>query len=194
MKILKTFTQNLLLMLIVAALLASCAKGKQGEVGPQGDKGDAGAKGATGSAGAAGATGATGTANVIYSDWLTAKNPRDTIVDNAKLKIADLTASQLTSALLSNASMQIYIDYGAGVFPLPYTSYAGFKESTISYFPRVGRFIITRFTTDNSGLVSLSLQMRYRYIIIPGGKAVATAGKINMNNYQEVKRTYNIPN
>lgn len=192
------------LMLLMAGLLLSvtaCKKGDtgpQGETGPNGKDGANGANGAagpTGATGAAGATGATGTANVIYSDWVIAKNFRDSTVDNSKLKLADVPAPQLTATLLNNASVMVYFTFGVGVFPLPYTSNAGGIINTISYLPRTGKFIISRFANDNSGSIPLPTTLQFRYIIIPGGvKATAVAGKVNLLNYEAVKSYYHLTN
>ncbi|RFZ94406.1 hypothetical protein D0C36_02310 [Mucilaginibacter conchicola] len=194
METIKTFTKKLLLLFIAVTMLAACKKGDEGPQGEKGDKGDDGAKGATGAAGAKGATGATGTANVLYSDWVYAKNFRDSIIDNSNMHVADINAPALTTEVLSNASINVYFTYGGGVFPLPHTTYAGNKTSMINFAPRFKHFNITRFTLDNSNSVNLSTVLQYRYVIIPGGKKLAAAKKVNMNDYQEVKRTYNIPN
>lgn len=181
------------LIAIVLLFSASCKKGDegpQGAVGPQGTDGANGAKGATGQTGA---TGPAGTANVLYSDWIIAKNFRDTTTDNSLLRIADLPAPKLTAALLNNATMLIYLDFGGGVYTLPYTNYAGGKLNIISFLPRVGKFIITRFTADNSHSVPLSTLLKYRYIIIPGGiKATALAKQLDIKNYESVKKYYGI--
>lgn len=138
-----------------------------------------------------------GTANVIYSGWNTAKNFRDTTIDNSVLRIADVAAPALTTALLNNASLQVYFNYGGGVLPLPYSSYAGGKLNTISYIPRAGRFTITRFAADNSGSVALSTVLQYRYVIIPGGVAVANKPNqplLDLKDYEAVKKMYHIGN
>jgi hypothetical protein len=134
-----------------------------------------------------------GTANVIYSGWNVAVNARDTTADGTLLKAVDLLAPALTADFLNNSMVQVYFNFGGGVYALPYSSYAGGKLNTISYFPRVKHFIITRFTADNSNSTPLPLSLQYRYVIIPGGTAVSVAKKIDMNNYEAVKKAYNIP-
>ncbi|KQN32553.1 hypothetical protein ASE92_18325 [Pedobacter sp. Leaf41] len=137
-----------------------------------------------------------GTANVIYSGWNYAKNFRDTTIDASLLRIGDLMAPALTTSILNSGSIQVYLDFGGGVYPLPYTSFAGSKLSTINYMPRLGRFTFSRFTTDNSRSVALSTVIQYRYVIIPGGTATAVAkeNKIDMKNYQAVAKFYGIGN
>jgi hypothetical protein len=140
--------------------------------------------------------GKTGTANVLYSGWNSATNLRDTIADGSKLKAVDLLAPALTDDILEKGMVQVYFRFsGSGVYALPYTSYAGGLQNIMSYLPRLKHFIITRFAFDNSGSVSLPNSLQYRYVIIPGGVAAPTAAKNpNLNNYEEVKRYYNIPN
>jgi hypothetical protein len=204
-------TNYLLLMLISVALFTtSCKKGDDGPQGAQGDKGDTGAAGATGiagatgpkgatgaagPAGATGATGATGTANVIYSNWEYAKAFSDTTIDNSNLKVGYITVPKLTTEILNSGSIQVYFTYGGGVLPLPYTSNAGGKSSTIDFKPLFKRIAITRFTADNSNSVALSTLLQYRYIIIPGGTlALAKKANLDLNNYEAVKKYYSIKN
>ena len=137
--------------------------------------------------------GPAGTANVQYSGWNYASNIRDTTVDGSSLVIADLSAPAITQAILDNASIQMYLDFGAGVFPMPYTSNAGGKESTISYLPMPGRILISRFTADNSASISLSTLIQYRYVIIPGSVNIGLNNHVNLKDYEAVRKFYRIP-
>lgn len=141
-----------------------------------------------------GATGATGSANVMYSGWSFAANFKDSIVDNSAIKVGHLNVPALTTPILNSGTVLLYLNYGGGVIPLPYNSYAGGKANIISFLPKLKQIVITRFTLDNSNTVPLSTIIQYRYIIIPGGTAAPTAAKRpNLANYQEVKAYYNIP-
>ncbi|HEY2581614.1 MAG TPA: hypothetical protein VGI43_07400 [Mucilaginibacter sp.] len=137
--------------------------------------------------------GPAGTANVEYSGWNSAVNIRDTVADGSNLNVADLFAPALTQTMLDGAAFQIYFTFGAGVYTLPYTSYAGGQLNTMSYWPRLGRFIITRFTADNSNNVKLSTILQYRYIIIPGGNQVGVAHHPDLKNYEAVRKYYRLP-
>lgn len=119
--------------------------------------------------------GATGTANVIYSDWNYASNYRDSTIDGSYEQIATLSAPSLTAADLNTATIEVFFTFGAGDFPLPYTSYAGAKGSTISFIPKNGQIIITRFTFDNSASIPMSSVLQFRFVIIPGGVNVTDA-------------------
>lgn len=113
--------------------------------------------------------GATGTANVIYSAWGYASNPRDTTIDESKLWVVNFPASALSLADLSTASIQVYLQFGGGEEVLPYIAYAGSVNSTLSFIPETGTILITRYTSDNSGGIEIPLSLQYRYVIIPGG-------------------------
>ncbi|WP_211352234.1 hypothetical protein [Dinghuibacter silviterrae] len=148
-------------LLLMATLYMSCSK--TGPAGP------AGATGATGAAGPQGPQGATGTANVIYSNWNTAINLRDTNFDGSNYVLMTLLAPSLTSADLNTATVLVYFTFGDGDFPLPYMNDAGGKTSIISFIPEAGQILITRYTTDNSASVTLGTLNQYRFVIIPGG-------------------------
>jgi hypothetical protein len=130
-----------------------------------------------------------GTANVIYSGWTFATNIRDTILDGSELTIANLQANELTSTYLNTATILVYFNFdGSTGFPLPYTSYAGGKGSTISFIPVAGQILITRFTLDNSNSISLGSGNLYRWVIIPGGVSVP-----NSMDYKTLSHFYGIP-
>lgn len=122
---------------------------KKGDVGPEGPP---------------------GTANVIYSDWKVATGFKDSIVDNSNVKVGHLAAPELTAEIVQKGSVQVYFTFGGGTFVLPYTSNAGNKSNVISYIPKTGDIVVTRFTSDNSNSVNLSTLLQYRYVLIPGGK------------------------
>lgn len=148
---------------IITAMLIFLSCTKEGPVGPQGDAGPQGPQGAQGPA---------GTANVIYSNWVSFQGaPRDTLIDNSKLKCVNIATPKLTQALVDNAAVLVYMRFNTTVWPLPYTGYAGLKASTVSFLPLPGNIIITRFTHDNSGSVGFSSVLQFRYILIPGGVA-----------------------
>ncbi|HTH81831.1 MAG TPA: hypothetical protein VL490_02775, partial [Mucilaginibacter sp.] len=86
-----------------------------------------------------------------------------------------------------------YLNFGAGVFPMPYTSYAGGIANTISYLPMQGKVLITRFTADNSASITLSTIIQYRYVIIPGGVNIGLNNHVNLKDYEAVRKYYRIP-
>ena len=168
------------LLTVLSLLTFSCKKGDTGPAGPSGP------------AGPTGAVGPKGTANVYYSGWVTATNFKDSIVDNSSLHIATVAATQLADSILQKGGLLVYFTFGSGVFPLPYTSYAGGKGSTLSFIPQLNRIIITRFTLDNSNSVALSTVLQYRYIIIPGGTGNRQVDYKSMS-YEQVCLALGIP-
>lgn len=178
-------------MILSFIVFVACSKGNTGPAGatgPQGGTGAQGPKGDSGATGKQGSKGDTGTANVIWSAWNTATNIRDSTIDGSLDVVANLAAPSLTSAYLNNATIYVYATWGAGVFPLPYTSYAGAKTSTLSFIPEAGRILITRFTIDNTASLSINPLMQFRFVIIPGGVSVPDSF-----DYGVVTRYFNAP-
>ncbi|RZK68807.1 MAG: hypothetical protein EOO92_22750, partial [Pedobacter sp.] len=134
-----------------------------------------------------------GSSDILYSGWTYAKAFSDTTIDNSALRVGYITAKALTTSVLNSGTVLVYLSYGGGVFPMPYNSFAGGKNNTINYMPLFNRIVITRFTADNSRSVALSTLLQYRYVIIPSGKLVSNMPKIDMDNYELVKKTFNIP-
>jgi hypothetical protein len=183
--------QLMLAFAVSLTLLTACSK--EGPTGPKGDAGPAGPAGPTGNTGETGAQGPAGTANVIYSSWRYATNFNDSTMDASNIKVGYLfNVASLNTTNVNNADVKVFFTYGGGVFPLPYTSYAGGKVNTISFVPMVNKILVYRFTHDNSNTVNLSTILQYRYIIIPGGVAGRTVAKINWDNYAEVAAYLNI--
>jgi hypothetical protein len=114
------------------------------------------------------------------------------MIDESNLWVVDLPAPGLTQAMLDDASIQVYLNFGAGVFPMPYTASAGSVNSTLTYLPEVGKFLITRFTSDNSGSIEIPLFIQYRYVIIPGGVGLHSTLP-DLKDYLAVKQYFNIP-
>ena len=75
----------------------------------------------------------------------------------------------LTANVIASADVHVYFTFGASIYPLPYTSFAGGKDNTISFALSPGKISIRRSTADNSASVALSSVLQYRYVIIPRG-------------------------
>lgn len=177
------------------------ARGATGAQGPKGDKGDTGAtgpRGATGATGPRGATGATGpqgpagTANVIYSGWVSFQQAeRDTLIDGTNLKVNHLPAPRLTQAIIDNGAIQVYMRFGTTVLTLPYTARAGSRPNTVSFIPRPGRLLITRFTHDHTPPYLGFGSVQFRYVLIPGGLS-ASLPNLDLSDYDAVRAAFNI--
>lgn len=170
-------------VMVVAAV--SCT-GDRGPVGPEGPEGPQGPTGPTGP------QGPTGTANVIFSAWTTVANMTaitDTIIDGSNLKITHFTAPELTSQILDEGVVLVYLRFSSGTWNLPYTSDAGGKPNTIDFIAKPGDIILSRFSFDDSGSVSFSLALQFRYVLIPGG---VPAGA-NIMDYDDMQLYFGIP-
>lgn len=170
--------RSLALLLLLLPALFSCKKGPVGPAGPSGPQG------------------AVGTPNVIYSGWLVATNVRDTTIDNTLQQVATLAAPELNQPALDHALIQVYLRFNGQAAPLPYTTLAAGKSSTISFLPQPGRFLITRITLDGSNDVGLRPDISYRYIIVPGSVPVngrLRAGTMpDWSNYAAVAAFYGL--
>lgn len=168
--------------------VTSCEKegpaGPQGEPGPQGEQGPKGEQGAKGN---------TGTANIIYSQWATLKYPvRDTLIDGSHLRVSEIVAPKLTSAILNQGLIMVYMRFSNTTYALPYISDAGSKPSEINYRSVTGKIFITRFAFDDSGSVNMSGSLQFRYVLVPGGIEAAAQSGINLYDYTEVKQAFGL--
>lgn len=137
---------------------------------------------------------APGSKGIYYSGWAYGLNPRDTTVDGSALHLATIPAPVLTQNYLTSAAIVVYFALGVNAFPMPYTSYAGGKASVISFLPRPGRILITRFTIDNTNSIPLSTVLQYRYVIIPAGQLLgATQHHVNVNDPEALKAYFHLP-
>lgn len=182
MKIFKTIFTILLLVIFTV----SCSS----------DDGTDGTNGVDGQAGATGATGATGTANVIYSAWITAPTAVAETIDGTSGMSTSISAPELSEDILSKGTILVYVSYGAGTFTLPYTSLAGGTANTISAIATAKKIKLFRFTHSGAGTVGLPTTLSWRYILIPGGVAAATAKSAKTDyskmSYEEVCAHFNI--
>lgn len=138
--------------------------------------------------------GATGTANVIYSGWMSfPQSQRDTSIDGTLYKVNHIPVPRLTQSLVDQGLIMVYYLFQNSVHPLPYTSDAGAgvgpaKTSTISYLPKPGRILITRYTHDNSASIGFG-SIQFRYVIVPGGVVATLQNKnIDLNDPFAVDR------
>lgn len=189
----KSFATPISLLLVVTLFFAACTK--EGPVGPAGPAGATGAAGPAGPAGAQGPKGDTGTANVIYSNWLDVAYTADTVHNGNVIDTigysAAITAARLTSTILSNGDVKVYLNAGTAASPLviPLPVYEPFLVGIIinPYF-QVGK--INLIASDDAGTFTNTNGQKawqYRYILIPGGTPSGRMAKINWNDYNAVK-------
>lgn len=164
-----------LLLLLPTMLIISCSK-----EGPAGPQGDAGVQGLQGSAGQQGPPGPAGTANVIYSDWLTYDLKAGVY---SGLYYARILAPKLTQAILDKGDIKLYISSYGQVWPLPFTLMPNF------YF-QYSLGIIDLFSPTDWDTYS---GYKIRYVFIPGSVHARGLPTIDWNDYEAVKRYYNLP-
>ena len=148
--------------------------------------------GAVGPSGASGAKGTDGNANVYYSSWETLPLAwGDTLLDGTNFKYNYQIAPILTKNMIDSGAVLVYINWlSGGIYPLPYTSYAGGNTNTFNFFLSVGKINYTRFAIDNT-VIGVSSIMQYRYVVIPGG--IHTSKTATNTDYKYICRKYNIP-
>lgn len=170
---------------------AACEKeGPAGPAGPQGEQGTAGEQGIAGEQGPKGDKGDKGdpgTANVIYSEWLGAD-----FVAGIGAYNATFPASGITEDILNTGEIAVYMRRAiSGEFTytkLNYSATVGGSTRFIIATPKVGEIVIAAsFQAD-------APEYGFRYVIIPGGVAAsARAEGINLGNFEEVARIFDIP-
>lgn len=182
-----------LALLVSAVMFISCT-GEDGAIGPAGAKGDTGAKGDKGDA---------GTANVIYSPWLSF--PAIT-VNTATVKAFTFDAPQITQEVIDKGTILVYGKPASGttIQPLPYVSYwvengsvVGMIDNSINFEPQKFTFsrvfmgdiktVPIRFANSTSSFFD-----KIRYVIIPGGVPTGRQAAVDYNNYEAVKKYYNL--
>ncbi len=169
-----------MLVVVSAVIFMDACKAEKGEIGPIGPTGAKGDKGDPGAAGATGATGATGTANVIYSPWTSVS-----FTGSAANYTGSLAAAKLTQEILDKGDIRVYWSESGRVLSIPYSQVVGSTPYTVHARYFVGRI-------DFIANYALSAQM-FRYVLIPGGVPTGRKAAVDYNNYEEVKKYYNLP-
>lgn len=106
-------------------------------------------------------------ARVMYSGWTSATGFRDSVIDGANVPIAHIYAPYITAEAANQSMIMVYLDYGGGTFPLPYTMRGAVTVNTISYKLKLRELIIYRLTHQGATNIPLSGIIKYRYMIIP---------------------------
>jgi hypothetical protein len=109
------------------------------------------------------------TNHTITSKWFTLPATAQITYDNSIVQETTGDMPAFTQAVLDGYDIHVYMALGLFVLPLPYTSHAGGKPSTISYRVSAGKLHLMRFTHDNSGDVPLAGHLQYRYVMTPRG-------------------------
>jgi hypothetical protein len=183
------------------------AIGATGATGPAGATGAQGATGATGQQGATGSQGPAGTTNVIFSDWIARPFPGispnnwlyyNAAPSNSTIKYpsyyTNITAPKLTKDILDKGLIMVYMRSSSNIVrTLPFSEIG--IQATHLATSLVGG-ISVEYKSDiplvlNATFNLPSIEMQYRYVIIPGSISGRLAST-NYNNYEEVKRVFNL--
>lgn len=176
-------------ILAMGSILSSC--GKDGDIGPAGPTGP---QGANGTPGATGPTGPIGSANVIYSPWITL--PKGVLIDN--LWYFDIAIPQLTPDMVNNGALMAYIGISNYTFPLPFTEGKPNGDG-VSYFTNWDAnqkkltLHVRAIGTIPSNWATWMPAIQLRYVIIPGAVKTAMNPDVNLKDYNEVQKYFNIP-
>lgn len=173
---------------------ATGAVGAPGPKGEKGDKGDTGATGATGTAGPKGDKGDTGSANVIYSGWISMTNASLwTTNSGGAYWTANFAAPAITQAVLDRGVILIYTNstgFGTVLLPLKLNPARTFQAYTKLQRIYIEQVFSSGATTTFPGTGGLN---EFRYVIIPGGVAGGRQAPVDYNDYEAVKKYYNLP-
>lgn len=172
--------------LLFSILVLGCAE--DGEPGPKGDQGEQGEKGDKGDQGEKGDT---GTANVVYSKWLESEFSNDITYEEYQLVEIDTNQYSLNTTVFL-----LYCRTGNNiVYPLP----RQINETTYGYYilPDFGTGLPARIMVYRDGNIpgGSSVPVHFRYVLIPGGVNIGgRIGQPDFDDYEEVRKFYNIPN
>ncbi|WP_205512513.1 hypothetical protein [Longitalea arenae] len=146
-----------------------------------------------------GAKGDTGTANVIYSPWLDVNYDAvtNTAGDTVYYYQATIAAPKLTKAIIDSGTVKVYLNLGSAaspeVWPLPITDLFQFTGITeLGLYYTVGNINLFCDLDASTFTSSGTKHAQYRYILIPGGVPTGRSAVVDWNNYEAVKRQFNL--
>jgi len=138
---------------------------KKGDTGPKGD---------------------TGNANVAYSAWLNVQYAQQVPQPGDTFYTATITAPKITDSVVSKGDVRVYVNTGTSAAP----EIVSLPLSTI-IIPFISKGKIDLQAADNYSTVTSTGLYSYRYVIIQGSAPARM--NVNLNDYNTVKRLYNIP-
>lgn len=138
---------------------------KKGDTGPKGD---------------------TGVANAIYSAWTNVTFSGAVLQTGDTVTTATINAPKITKDVLDKAEIKVYANLGTAaapnVVPIPYLDLIYGFWINIDYI-EVGKIHL---------MSNVNATLPYRYLIITGSVPARVAA-VNWNDYNAVKKLYNIP-
>jgi Tfp pilus assembly protein PilW len=171
------------LLFAITLLFVACKKGDtgpEGPPGPQGPKGDS------------------ATANIIYSPWLDVTYSADTLHVGSVIDTigfyANVTATKLSSTIISGGEIKIYMNLGTAASPdvvsLPYIDV--FTGVSVSPEFLVQKIFLYANTNASTVTKSGAKYLQYRYILVPGVVPARKSTQPDWNNYNQVKTYYHL--
>jgi hypothetical protein len=140
---------------------------KKGDTGPKGD---------------------TGNANVIYSGWLNVQYNEVVPQPGDTFYTATIQAPKITDSIINKGDVRVFINTGTAaapeILPLP-------LSTIIIPFVSKGKIDLQAAFDYSTFTAQGNTYQQYRYIAIQG--SVAARSNVNWNNWEEVKKTFNIP-
>ena len=138
---------------------------KKGDTGPKGD---------------------TGVANAIYSAWETVTFSGAVLQSGDTVAVGTITAPNITKDVLDKAVIKVYANLGTAaapvIVPIPYTDFVNFIWVNLDI--EVGKINL---------MSNVDGTAPYRYIIVEGSVPSGRSATVDWNDYNAVKKFYNIP-
>jgi hypothetical protein len=177
----KTITRIFAMLAVISAVIfMDACKGEKGDVGPIGTTG---AVGPTGAVGAVGATGATGTANVQYSEWI----PFTLTGTQTSSGSTNIPLPKMTQEVLDKYLIFTYLKFNTSnwIYSLPLSfPISNGKDETVA----IRYYLLNAMITSNATYSNTS----FRYLLVPGGVPTGRKAAVDYNDYEAVKKYYNI--
>jgi hypothetical protein len=177
----KTITRIFAMLAVMSAVIfMDACKGEKGDVGPIGTTG---AVGATGAVGGIGPVGATGTANVQYSEWI----PFTLTGTQSSNGTTNISLPKMTQEVLDKYLIFTYLKFGISnwVYSLPLSfPSGGGKDETVA----IRYYLSNAMITSNASYSNTS----FRYVLVPGGVPTGRKAAVDYNDYEAVKKYYNL--
>ncbi|MHA7059318.1 hypothetical protein ACWGOQ_0018975 [Aquimarina sp. M1] len=198
---LKFLSYYVIVLTMVLTTATSCdgEDGMDGAEGPQGIAGQDGADGQDGEDGQDGQDGEDGNAEVIYSDWI----PADFTGTSTSVKFMDIDFPAELPSATSIKNTHIILVYFTGfgdgnVYLLPVLNFRGaqFTYGFGSGSSAVEDILIRAQALSgdlNEFQIDPARGNRFRYVIIPPNVSIGRTS-IDYNDYEAVKRAYNLKN
>ncbi|KQC00182.1 collagen-like protein [Pedobacter sp. Hv1] len=140
-----------------------------------------------------------GTANVKYSGWATSTDPINVGYGKTSIRSARINTTAITPAIINSGVVLVYARRNSdlilpgGTTPLPFSYDLSVVENikaTVNF--SLGTSVIYINTTTSNNSLYAEATLEYRYVVIPGGVAIAAAKNINLNDLQAVEKYFNI--